>query len=431
MATLNTYPDNISVEEAIQTRMVADLTAINNEVAAVTAGSGVLVSSDDSTVGYLDGKLLAGEGIDLTVGSPAGNETLTISCDRIFNKNAIINGDFNIWQRGTSFSSIASNSYSADRWRYVEVSDSVHTVSRDTDVPTQSESEHQSNYSLKLDCTTIDASIAAGDQIFLDHKIEGYNFAPFVGRATTLSFWVKSVKTGIYCVAFVNSGSDRSYVVEYTINSASTWEKKTITLTFDYSGGTWNYIDGIGIRVVFAIATGSTYQTTANAWQSGNYIATSNQVNGADSADNNFWLAQVQFELGSVATDFEYRQFGDELARCQRYYWKTFPYATAPAQNLDSLNGAIGVYVSVAGANGYANKRIQFPVVMRGAPTIIFYSTHEATANWYNNNDGADTTAGLVMDGANDHGFTAGCAQGATDGQGEQLFIQATASVEL
>ena len=81
MATLNTYPDNISVEEAIQTRMVADLTAINNEVAAVTAGSGVLVSSDDSTVGYLDGKLLAGEGIDLTVGSPAANETLTISCE--------------------------------------------------------------------------------------------------------------------------------------------------------------------------------------------------------------------------------------------------------------------------------------------------------------------------------------------------------------
>jgi hypothetical protein len=278
------------------------------------------------------------------------------------NKNAIINGDFNIWQRGTSFAAIASGAYSADRYVYHESGDAVVTISRDTDVPTQAESGHYSNYSMKLDCTTVDASIGAGDYVLLTQVIEGYNYAPIKDKTATLSFWVKAVKTGIYCVSFLNSSEDRSYVAEYTINSASTWEKKTVTATFDASGGTWDYTNGTGLKVRWTLAAGSTYQGVADTWNSASDYATSNQVNGVDHTDNNFWLAQVQLELGSVATDFEYRNYGTELAKCQRYYYRkgvTLDGASTPVAVGTVWNATTTTY-----AMGY------FPTTMRTAPTM-------------------------------------------------------------
>lgn len=231
-------------------------------------------------------------------------------------KNAIINGNFNVWQRGTGFSSIANNTYTADRFQYAKSGAMVHDVARDTDVP----SSVNANYSMKIDCTTADASIGATDLCGIHHRIEGYNFLPFVGKTATLSFWVKATKTGTYCIAFANSGADRSYVAEYTINSASTWEKKTITLTFDYSGGTWDYTNDVGLQMSWILASGSNYQTTADVWQSGNYNKTSNQVNGCDNIDNNFWIAQVQLELGAEATEFEHLPIDQEILMCKRYY---------------------------------------------------------------------------------------------------------------
>ena len=290
--------------------------------------------------------------------------------------NAIINGDFNIWQAGTSFAAIANGTYVADMFMVGYGGVMVATVSRDTDVPTQAESNHQSAYSLKVDCTTIDASIDAADAFSIFYKIEGYNFRPFVGKAATLTFWVKSVKTGIYCVAFRSSTSDRSYVAEYTINAASTWEKKTITLTFNYTGGTWDYTNGIGLCVVWALATGSNYQGVADTWNPANNTATSNQVNFFDNTANDFWLAQVQFELGSAATVFEYRQFGDELQKCQRYYRKTYDYATAPATVTDT--GILcGSSASTNPAPGCVNWQYS---EMRTNPTITGYSPGTGTS---------------------------------------------------
>jgi len=237
------------------------------------------------------------------------------------NRNAIINGDFNVWQRGTSFAAIAHDAYTVDRFSYIKVATGAeHTISRDTDVPTQSESGHLSNYSMKVDCTTGDTSVNAGDLVAIRHYVEGYNFVPFVGKTTTLSFWVKAVKTGIYCITFGGSISDQNYVVEYTINSTNTWEKKTVTITFDYSTGTWDYTNGIGVYIDWVIMCGSTFQTTADTWHATDVHATSNQANGVDSTDNNFWLAQVKFEPGSNATDFECDDIGTTLTKCQRYY---------------------------------------------------------------------------------------------------------------
>jgi hypothetical protein len=273
------------------------------------------------------------------------------------NRNAIINGDFNIWQRGTSFAAL--NGYAADRFTLDVSSDAVLTASRDTDVPTQSESGHLSNYSLKADVTTADTDIVTTQIVRIRHVIEGYNFAPFVGKTATLSFWVKAVKTGIYCVSFVSSGLDRSYVAEYTINSASTWEKKTITLTFDYSGGTWDYTNGIGLRIQWALAIGPTYQGIADTWNSAEDMSTSNQVNGVDSTDNLFWLSQVQLEEGTVATAFEYRDYGTELAMCQRYF--------------KSLSGSSNSIIAMGQAYSTTGGRMScLSAPMRVAPTLSY-----------------------------------------------------------
>jgi len=231
--------------------------------------------------------------------------------------NYIINGDMAIAQWGTSFAGAASGTFTVNRFSYYQSGDMVHTLSQDTDVPANSIFK----YSYKADVTTADSSIAAGDYCFIMYKVEGYDFSKLVGKTATLSFWVKGAKTGVHCVAFRNSVSDRSYVAEYTINAANTWEFKTITITFNYSGGTWNYINGIGIAITFAMACGSTYQTTKDSWQTGNYLATANQVNETDSTDNNFYITGVMLNEGSVAMPFRLcgGDYAGELVRCQRY----------------------------------------------------------------------------------------------------------------
>jgi hypothetical protein len=235
-------------------------------------------------------------------------------------KNAIINGAFDIWQRGTSFAAIANSAFSADRWRHQDNSEVVHTESRSTDVPTVAQAGVLANYSLLIDCTTADSSIGAAQYAGTSHNVEGYNWRKFAQRDLTLSFWVKATKTGTYCVSFRNSGSDRSYVAEYTVGAAGTWEKKTINIPASPSAGTWDYTTGTGLQIWFTLAVGSDYQTTAGAWTTGNYLGTANHVNACDSTSNDFRLALVQLEVGDVATDFEIVDHALEFWRCMRYY---------------------------------------------------------------------------------------------------------------
>jgi len=211
--------------------------------------------------------------------------------------------------------------------------------------------------------TTADASIATGDLYYITQIIEGYNYAPFEGNTGTLSFWVKGTKTGIHCVSFRSSTQDRSYVAEYTINTTNTWEKKTISVTFDYSGGTWDYVNGAGLQVSWALAAGATYQGIADTWNSATDLATSNQVNAMDNAANDFRIAQVQFELGSSATDFEYRDYATELAMCQRYYEKS--------NNRSICRG------DVTNAATY-NTNVVFKVEKRVAPTMVYTSVAQS-----------------------------------------------------
>lgn len=237
-------------------------------------------------------------------------------------KNAIIGGDFstNPWQRGTSFVAAASDAYTADRWQYKKSGAMVHTISKASDAPTVAQCGRLVTHCLLVDCTTVDAAIAAGDYCFVQQKIEGYNWMPLAQRTITLSFWHKHTKTGTYCVAVQNSGGDRTYVGEYTQDTTDTWEQATVTLTASPSAGTWDYTTGVGAKVIFTLAAGSTYQTTASAWQTGDYLSSASQVNACDSTSNNFKIALVQLEAGSLATEFEYRTAQTEAHLCKRYF---------------------------------------------------------------------------------------------------------------
>ncbi len=232
-------------------------------------------------------------------------------------RNKIINGKMEIAQRGTSFPAIVSAVYSIDRWLFGNTSAAVLTASQQADVPSDNEFQN----SLRLAVTTADASIAAGDVTWWQQRIEGYNVRDLISRTFALSFWVRSSKTGTHCVCLMNSAADRSYVAEYTVSAANTWEKKTITVSGGLiTAGTWNWTNGIGLNVQFVLACGSNFQTTAGAWQTGAFYATANQVNCLDTIGNIFAITGVQLEVGSVATPFEHRPIGMELALCQRYY---------------------------------------------------------------------------------------------------------------
>jgi hypothetical protein len=317
-------------------------------------------------------------------------QNLVAATSAMQRKNAIINGDFNVWQRGTSFTSAATATYSADRWQYAKVGAMVHDMSRSADVPTVAEAGRLFNYSLLIDCTTVDAAIAAGDYSLIQEKVEGYNFLPLAQKIITLSFWVKATKTGIYCIALGNSVADRSCIKEYTINTTDTWEKKTLTFPASPSAGTWDYTTGVGLAVYFTLAAGSTWQTTADAYQTGNFFATANQVNATDDTANNFRLCGVQLEAGSVATEFEQRTFNEELALCQRYYWKSFAYGTAPAQNVGADTGEIVFICTAVGAAINASATYIFPTLMRAAPTMTFYNPAAANGNVRELSLGAD-----------------------------------------
>ena len=244
------------------------------------------------------------------------------------NKNLIINGDFQCWQRATAATAANGGYATVDRFGMGEGTDGAYTTERSSDTPIGT------GYSLKAQVTTADTSIAAAQYAYMYQEIEAQNLQPLQygtssAKTLTLSFWVKSNKTGTYTINIQKRDATIYFIpIEYTISSANTWEKKTITIT-PTAGGT-SFItasagaiandNGQGIQLGFGLAWGSNYHGTSNTWSANTHYGTSNQVNWMDSTSNNFYLAQVQLEIGDVATPFEHEDFGTTLAKCQRYF---------------------------------------------------------------------------------------------------------------
>ena len=276
-------------------------------------------------------------------------------------RNLVINGDMQIAQRGTSATGLGNGSagyHTADRWRFSETGAPTceFTQSQDTDVP----NGQGFSSSLKMDCTTSQGSLAAADQIKIEQRIEAQNlqhlkFGTSNAETVTVSFWVKSNKTGTYILNIYQADDDRSISKSYTINSADTWEKKTITIEGDVLG-TINNDNGLGWYVIWALAMGSDYtsgtlQTSWGAYTAANYMV--GQVNLADSTSNYINITGVQLEVGEGASDFEFLPYDVQLQRCQRY---------CQVYTAESIGLILNAY--------YPTNSVWLKTTMRSTPTL-------------------------------------------------------------
>lgn len=290
-------------------------------------------------------------------------------------KNYIANGAFDFWQRNTTFTSIASGAYCADRFSYEKNGTMVHNISRDTDVPTLAQASFVFPYSLSMAVATAQASIGANNYAILIHKIEGQMFSSLHNRKMNLTFWIKGSVTGTFSVSFSDSIASRSYVSNYTINSANTWEKKTISLTHNNTG-TWNTGAGIGAYINFCFACGTT-TASINTWQAGNFLAGSGISNGVATNGTTFKITGIQLEEGSEPSNFE-RMAGtidNEFKLCQRYYEKSY-IADVPPGTAFTVTNSNPVLTFFPDTSAYSRKgfNLKFSAEKRAIPTFVNYS---------------------------------------------------------
>ena len=283
--------------------------------------------------------------------------------DNVKFRNIIINGDMSIAQRGTSSTGITGGGYyTVDRFQTILSSQGTWTQSQSTDVPTG----QGFTSSLKMDCTTADASPAASDVVRVQQNIEGYNvqylkYGTSSAESLTLSFWVKSNKTGTYVCQLLNGAVSRQVGKTYTISSADTWEKKTITFPGDTSTALDND-NSAELYVQFCLGTGSNRSsgTLSSTWKS---FVSADQfagqtVNLADSTSNEWYITGVQLEAGTTASDFEFLPYDVNLKRCYRYYYLYVSGQSKQVSNAMAYN------------SGLVNGVVQLPTTMRTTPSL-------------------------------------------------------------
>jgi hypothetical protein len=276
-------------------------------------------------------------------------------------KNLIINGNMQIAQRGTTATGIITNGYyTVDRFTLFATTTGTWTQSQDTDVPTG----QGFSKSFKMQCTTANASLSSTSVLFVRQRIEAQNLQHIKkgtasAESLTYSFWVKSNKTGTYIAEIFDDDNVRQISKAYTINAADTWEKKVITFAGDTSGSLPDD-NGSGFSVALWFVAGTNYTsngTLNTSWQSTNTTQRAvGQVNLADSTSNYINITGVQLEVGDTATPFENRMYSQELAMCQRYYYKR-------------ILGLFGVGWCVNTTT--TSISITFPTSMRTAPTAL------------------------------------------------------------
>lgn len=324
-------------------------------------------------------------------------------------QNPIINGGFQVWNDGTTLSSIANDTFGPEMFVYRKAGAVVHSLIRSSDNPSVAEAVPLEVWSCHLDVTTADASIASGDFSCIEHRIEGHRFKPLALRAFTIPFWVKDTVIGPHAVAFQNSGRDRSFVFQFFIEAADTWQLVMAHVLASPSAGTWDYSDGTGLRINWPQACGSTFQTTPGAWQTGEYLGTSRTVNGNSSTANNFKLAMVgRMSLGGIAIPFAPQN--DEEALCRRY-----------AQNIQS-SGATYVFGSGSNPSTTQSDSVQAFQPMRAAPSVTYGSAASDFQIFANGAAVACTAiAASLGSGVDRIGTRATVASGLTQGHGAIL----------
>tara|TARA_B100000427_G_scaffold217542_1_gene181696 strand:- start:287 stop:1456 length:1170 start_codon:yes stop_codon:yes gene_type:complete len=324
-------------------------------------------------------------------GVSASSDAITLANDgtctanitnSLSNRRLNINGEFQVFQRSTSATGVGSSEgyFAPDRYQQKGTGSMRYTASQSTDVP----AGYGFSKSLKYDCTTASGTVSAGHYVAIEHRMEGQDVQVFCkgtaqAKQFTISFHVKSPKTGVHWVEFYDDNNDRHVCKSYTISSADTWQKVTLTFPADTTGA-FDNDNGSSLRIFFWLMAGTTYTgggTPPSTWAAftANKRATG-QVNVFDSTSNDFFITGVQLEVGSVATDFEHRSFAQELALCQRYYQKSFEQGTTPAHGVGK---GIYQYIKPYASDYIAGLCHYLPVEMRSTPTVVTYTLNSVT----------------------------------------------------
>jgi hypothetical protein len=306
-------------------------------------------------------------------------------------RNLIFNGDMRIAQRGTG-AFTANGDYPVDRWQMISNTTDF-TTTQDSTVPTGK----GFTKSVKIQPTAT-KSPSSGTYARIGYSIEGYDGASLCwgtsgAKSATISFWVRASVTGIYSIGVKNGAANRAICLEYTIDSADTWEYKTITFP-GVTDGTWEqtasrfcYID------VWQAGQGS-QTSTIGTWQGQNVNMSSNQVNLFTSTSNTFYITGFQMEVGKVATPFEHRPYGEELVLCQRYYQRlyygagannagysnsygTWHGTTVPMRAAPSVSGSMIDY-----PGGYSNRQIYNSTANVEFTSVRAYIPGQANQNY-------------------------------------------------
>jgi len=293
-------------------------------------------------------------------------------------KNLIINGAMNVAQRGTTHTLSANTSlYGIDRWRLTKIAMDQLVLGYDqsSEVPTGQGFKK----SLLVNVDTAETALASDEYSYLRYGAEGQDlqqlsYGSSSAKSLTLSFWVRSSVTGDYGILAYNGGGDRGYTVKYTVNAANTWEKKTVTISGDTSGSLSDD-NTLGLGFYFNLGAGSDfYGNGTESWGQyyNNQLTVPTQVNLHATQNNKFYLTGVQLEVGSTATEFEHRSYGEELQLCKRYLQKIeMNQYSSPMIMRGSNNGGASTVVNM------------LPVTMRDNFTTEY--TGNVTAAYWSN----------------------------------------------
>ena len=332
---------------------------------------------------------------DASGGATTSINGFTPSVSNMAGRNRIINGDMRIDQRNNGASVTPANGeYTLDRFKVLLSQASKFTAQQNAGSVTPPAGF--SNYLGLTVGASANVTVGTSDYFNIWHRIEGFNVADLGWGASgakpiTLSFWVRSSVSGTFGGALQNGVQTRFYPFTYTISTTNTWEQISVTIAGDTTG-TWHTANETGITVSLGLGNGSDWSGTAGAWvaQSGSVYPASatGATNWIETNGATFYITGVQLEEGSVATPFEHRQYGQELALCQRYYWDA------------KLAGGGVPYLwatTIGTSLPYYRCNVYFPVAMRAAPTLtITAATNGTFQSGMPNTDTASITSVVV-----------------------------------
>ena len=322
-----------------------------------------------------------------TLELPATSSTLATQ-NALGVRNLIINGDMRIDQRnGGNVKTIGNGStntnyidYTVDRWQAQSYTSGGVTGGFEFTVQQVSDAPDNFTNSTKITVTTAKATLAAQDVARIQQPIEGYNIAHLkwgtsAAKDITISFWVKSSLTGTFGGAIHSgSGTIHSYPFTYTISAANTWEKKTITIA-GYTSGTWSTTNGMGLKLCFSLGVGSDWSNTAFSWTTGTMLGATGETSIVSTSGATWYFTGVQLEADTdTATPFEHRPYDMELARCMRYYEKSFPVDVAP-NHMTGYNRFVP-HSGSAGCGGNTYTSELFRVEKRANPTLRIFDSN-------------------------------------------------------